>query len=364
MAYTQDQYAGAGNWIKENIGNPGLVKSEMDRLGLSQSDFLQAARTQDPNIQANQVAEYTGYQSPTAPQASRPTASLQGYNKNPYLDQMAQGITQQATRNLNEQILPGVRSQAVASGGFGGSRQGIAEGLAMGRTNDALTNSLSNLYGTDYNNQMNRNLQQYGMELQNNLGLGQLDATNRGIDNSYTLGLRGADNQRYGIDQQYNLGMTNADNNRYGTDKQYEVGMAGANASMANAAASQANAAGNLALGQQSLGLQGTFGLLDRQYQYGQGAQQAAGAIQNTPYNYWNQFSQGANSIGQGYGSSTQSGGGSNPLLGAAGLAQIGSSWYNQGGGPVSDGGYSQGQGSAYGGATDGGVFTPSRAGM
>lgn len=53
--------------------------------------------------------------------------------------------------------------------------------------------------------------------------------------------------------------------------------------------------------------------------------QQNATQIQNTPMNYWNQFSQGANSIGQGYGTqtSTQNATGS-PLMGALGGWQLG----------------------------------------
>lgn len=333
MAFSQDQYNIAGQFIKDNIDNPALVNAELAKYGATQQDILQAARTVDPNIQASQVAQYTGY---TPPQ--RQGVSLNAYQKNPYLDQMAAGITQQATRNLNENILPGVRSNSIASGGFGGSRQGIAEGLAMGRTNDALTNSLANLYGTDYTNQMNRNLQQYGMELQNALGMGQLDAQNRSIDNQYSLGLGGLNNQRYGIDQTYNLGMTNAANSRYGTDKQYEVGMAGANASMANAAASQAQAANNFALGQQQLGMSGLFGLLDRQYQYGQGAQNTANNMQNTPLNYWQQFGQGANALGQNGGSSmTTQQQASNPYATMLGGAQLANAWFNQAPAPTAN---------------------------
>lgn len=37
--------------------------------------------------------------------------------------------------NLKESILPGIRGNAIASGQYGGSRQGIAEGLALGRAN-------------------------------------------------------------------------------------------------------------------------------------------------------------------------------------------------------------------------------------
>lgn len=54
---------------------------------------------------------------------------------------------------------------------------------------------------------------------------------------------------------------------------------------------------------------------------------------QNAPMNYWQQFGQGVNSIGQGYGTSTGTQGTtSNPLVSAAGGAQLGNSamnWWN-----------------------------------
>jgi hypothetical protein len=83
---------------------------------------------------------------------------------NPYLDQMAQGITRQVNNNLQRNVLPGIRSDAVAMGGVGSSREGIADGLATGDASKYLADSLGNLYGTDYTNQQNRNLQQYGMD--------------------------------------------------------------------------------------------------------------------------------------------------------------------------------------------------------
>ena len=57
--------------------------------------------------------------------------------------------------------------------------------------------------------------------------------------------------------------------------------------------------------------------------------------MQNTPQNYWNNFSNGANSIGQGYGTSTgtQNMPGS-PVMGALGGAQLGSqvaNWWGNG---------------------------------
>src|SRR5574343_1806986 len=44
---------------------------------------------------------------------------------NPYLGAQANAITQQATQNLQNNIMPGINSGAVAAGGYGGSRQGI-----------------------------------------------------------------------------------------------------------------------------------------------------------------------------------------------------------------------------------------------
>lgn len=357
MAWSPEQLAIAAEYIQANIDNPDAIAQRRDELGLSNSDLLQAAQSVNQGITMGQVQQYLG-ESPKAP-----VAQQQQYKPNPYLDQIAQGITLQTTRNLNEQIMPGIRSQAVAAGGYGDARHGIAEGLAIGRTQDALTNSLANLYGTDYQKAMDRNLSMAQAEMQNRLGY-------YGVDQNSATARYGTDannaTQRYGIDQQYSLGMTNANNNRYGTDKQYEVGMAGANASMANAAAQQSLAQGNLALGQQRLGVDLQLGLLDRQYAYTNNGIKMGTDIRNQPMSDYERFTNTANSMGQGFAntSQTQSGGGTDPLMGVAGLARVGQSWVNGSGGPVSDGGYSVGQGNAYAGNTDGGVFTPYRAGM
>jgi hypothetical protein len=113
--------------------------------------------------------------------------------------------------------------------------------------------------------------------------------------------------------------------------------------------------------GMQTLGFQNNA----NQQNLGLGTQ-----IQQTPMNYWQQFANSANGIGQGFGtsSSTSSAQGS-PIMGALGGAQLGGAmqkgWGGGWGSPsVSDGGYSTGQGASYGGSYDGGMFTPNRAGM
>jgi hypothetical protein len=73
---------------------------------------------------------------------------------NPYLTRALQAGTdlnrqafnnlqQDATRNLQENVLPSIRSGAIAAGGFGGSRQGIAEGKALGDFSRAQQNAAS-----------------------------------------------------------------------------------------------------------------------------------------------------------------------------------------------------------------------------
>ena len=99
----------------------------------------------------------------------------------------------------------------------------------------------------------------------------------------------------------------------------------------------------NDAYGQQQQNLQTSVGLLNGLQAYNTGDTQNATTVQNTPLNYWQQFSQGANALGgaggtsTGTGSNTQMGGGSNPWVSALGGAQLGSSiakgWGGWGGG-------------------------------
>lgn len=100
---------------------------------------------------------------------------------NPYLPAASQSITHQVNQNLQQQQLPGINSGAIAAGGFGGSRQGIAQGLAIGQTNQALGNSLANLNFNAWNQGEQNRMQQQGLDNSftlgmGNLGLGQFNA--------------------------------------------------------------------------------------------------------------------------------------------------------------------------------------------
>ncbi len=174
---------------------------------------------------------------------------------NPYLPQQAQAITSQVNNNLQRNILPGINSGAIAAGGFGGSRQGIAQGIAIGDTNQGLSNALAGLYGNAYESDQNRGLQRdiasmndatqrFGLSNQYELGKGNLALGNKQADNSYNLGLgnlglgqmqanqnfytnqRGQDLQQLGLGSQLvnqgNLGLSNQGQQLYNVGQQQQ----------------------------------------------------------------------------------------------------------------------------------------------
>ena len=77
---------------------------------------------------------------------------------NPYLDSMfgrgANNIAQQWANN----VMPQISNNADMSGGYGGSRQGIAEGLSAQGLLDTIGDYGTNLYGNAYSGDMNRAL--------------------------------------------------------------------------------------------------------------------------------------------------------------------------------------------------------------
>lgn len=359
---------------------------------------------------------------------------------NPYLQGMADDISRRSNTAL-QQGLQGIRSNSVMNGGFGGSRQGVAEGAAISGAADSLQGNLANMYNTDYQASQNRAAQlqaaqlaaesarysadqslaasKYGSDMNFNvaglnnttalrgqdlqsqlgyaglanqmgiaglnnstqrdiatmqnqlgyaglqnqaniaggqLGLGyaglqnqadiagmqnqlgyaglanqlgiaglnsstqrdianmQNQTTQRGQDQNYNLGLGGLANQRDLGMGNLALGFQNSNNSYDLGLRQNDLGYAGLDANIAQNNFNNQMAGANLGLN-----------IYDRQQQANNLGLTAGGAIQNTPLNYWSQFSNAANSIGQGYGTQTASGGGGSPLMGALGGAQLGS---------------------------------------
>ena len=209
------------------------------------------------------------------PAASGTSGGVSGTmsGQNPYLSQMGDALTQTMTRNWQRNVQPQIASSAMATGGYGGSRQGVLEANSANDLNQGIGSALAGLYGNGYNTSL-----QYDLGVKNNqLGFGNLG-----------------------------LGYANLDRNINNDNNSWQL--QGAN-----------------------FGL----GVYDRVQQGNQAGIQAGTNIQNTPMNYWSQFGNQANSFGQGYGTTTgstsQQG---SPIMGALGGAQLGQqvgNWWSGG---------------------------------
>jgi hypothetical protein len=271
------------SWDGGATGNPVFSKSAEDAETADREARLKVMRAGMPGADAGGYA--MGGQSQPMQQQNLGMGGQQGYTKNPYLDQMAAGITSQMNDNWTRNQLPSIRSGAMAAGGFGGSRQGVVEANGLNDMNRSLGQNLANLYGSDYNNAMGRNLQQQQITNGYDLGLKSNELQNRSASNSYDLGLRSSD-----------LGFSNLDaniaQNNFGNQMQ----------------------AANFGMG--------VYNTMNNQTQAGI---QAGTNIQNTPLDYQKYFTNSANGVGSGYGtSSTSQTNHGNPWLGALGGAMVG----------------------------------------
>lgn len=259
---------------------------------------------------------------------------------NPYLGQQANTIAQNATLNFQNNVAPTIRGNAQAAGGYGGSRQGIAEGLAMQGLNRDILAAQAELYGKAYDSDANRANTRSIAELQNTTTMRGQDINRdlgyAGLTNAKDIASLQAETSRYGADRSADASMANArtsaDASRYSSDQSlagtkyasdatYNLGMGnlGYNYAGLDRAIANDNVANTIAMG--------NFGLnaYDKMMGYDGSAVTAANNIQNTPLNYLGQFSGVANNAGGlgGTGSSTTPYFG-NPLMGALGGYQFG----------------------------------------
>lgn len=146
------------NYVMSNALNP-----DYNRFGNAGFDLLGGAYdvangaydtkiTPVNNVDMNAERRNMGVLDPT----NALSKMLSGRPDNPYLDSTANAITGQLTRNMKQNILPQLRSDAIVSGQYGGSRQGIAEANAISSLNQDLAPALTNMYSGSYENAQNR----------------------------------------------------------------------------------------------------------------------------------------------------------------------------------------------------------------
>lgn len=91
---------------------------------------------------------------------------------NPYLQSAVDAAITPAMQQFQEEILPGIQSQAIASGAYGGTREGITSALAGARAQDNMQRLAAEIaygnYAQERSNQLNIAplLMQQGMQLE------------------------------------------------------------------------------------------------------------------------------------------------------------------------------------------------------
>jgi len=81
---------------------------------------------------------------------------------NPYVNNMAQAASDRAMQSLQPE-LANIRSGAIMSGGYGGGRQGIAEGNALTGAADAANQASAQIYGNAYGQGLGHQANTMGM---------------------------------------------------------------------------------------------------------------------------------------------------------------------------------------------------------
>jgi hypothetical protein len=151
--YQGELYAPINDTIKSGLNSttdlsqlgsmyPGLIYGQAGGMLGAGSDFYDAAKG------------LSGFS------AGDPTQQVlqngAAYANNPYMDDMVRAASRDVTRNLNENVLPGIDRAAVGSGNVNSTRAGIAAGIAQRGAQDQIGDISAALRGSAYDSGLNR----------------------------------------------------------------------------------------------------------------------------------------------------------------------------------------------------------------
>lgn len=97
------------------------------------------------------------------------TMSQPGGNRQLIGQQVGQ-LGQDIGRQFQQQIMPGIRRDAIGLGGFGGTRQGVAEGIASQGAMDAFSRGVTDIYGQNSMMAQQAGIAGGGLQMQGSLG--------------------------------------------------------------------------------------------------------------------------------------------------------------------------------------------------
>lgn len=129
-------------------------------IGTAQQSAVQGQQGQN---QLQSILQGPGMQFLTSGAALDP-------NSNPALQRAIQGATQPIVQNFQNSVLPSITQGAIASGGFGGTRQGIAEGLAAQQEQSTIGNVAAQMMNQNYQTGLNAMQGSLGQLINGQLG--------------------------------------------------------------------------------------------------------------------------------------------------------------------------------------------------
>lgn len=303
--------------LKDQI-NRGDFDSDYQRVGgISGAPTVTAAQIAGADrIRAQNVDPTAAFQSlGLANPANSLGQMLSGQVNTSALDPVVSNAMRRMGENFNEQVMPGIRSGAILAGGYGGSRQGVAEGLAAKGLLQSMGDMSSNMYNNAFNTAQSN---MYGTS-NNMAGLGLSNAQgNAGRDLSAQT--TNASNQL--AQQQFNANMLQQAN-LFNAGNAFDQQKFNANLGLQNNTQGAANAAQMLGNRQAAANLlQSGIQMQD------QNLQQQMGLLQQPNDYNWNNLNRYASIVQPGSGIGSQSTSSANqsvsPLSGLAGGAAMG----------------------------------------
>jgi len=134
----QGMNAATAAMLQQYLTNPGAVQQMMDEAGSFGDRYSNTLQGTDPNVQGS-MNQFLSGQADTrgldAMQQAATNRAMVGYGD----------AVQDAGDMFTNQIAPSIRSGAMLSGQYGGSRQGVAEGVSSGMLNKQLARNARDL---------------------------------------------------------------------------------------------------------------------------------------------------------------------------------------------------------------------------
>lgn len=110
---------------------------------------------------------------------------------NPYVDDLVRRSLEANNESFARDVLPSLQNAAQIQGGYGGSRQAIAEANAVRDLNEINSRTASSIYSNQYNQDLSRNLQAAGLGAQVAGQAGQQQLARQAQEQGFGLSLAG-----------------------------------------------------------------------------------------------------------------------------------------------------------------------------